>query len=1786
MESSSNLGCSGDVTKLVGSSRGHEQKIQEEVRDSRLTIASNKRKNSKKKAHRPLSTAGGRGEGGGGGEGRVEQPVLPSSTASSTVVLNPESQQRLVSVLTSPKALSHLKDVNFYVTVKEGSNTQQVNSCMQETLHGNENSVQAQNHRDCPTATNDSRVNNLSNAQVAATNGSQNLISHPLLPFSDNIGGQVAAILKLLVTHNPPTTATTTISGGGRLLETRMKHQLGSSDLKKKARSRSMGTVTPSLSSSPSFLEDGAHRIIQIDFSAPQASLAKQAHDGGKAIDSGPNLGVGGTNGGGTDSGVGWKTSDDGEINNLSESQGSVALLHCPLSPSQVSTGDSLSPVSQVPTVSISTIPPHSRNVRNGSPLYSNDLRRNVIGHSQNFSCEVLSRFSKRSFKSVREPKVIVLDDDSEVQVNEPALNEVAEYKKKDEDVVILGEERDSQFQHGAFVSDEPVSKKRKISNGGEAEEVVIVRHLQAATTGRSVAISGPTSQKGKVVKTGKTGESNQTSHGNHVTDSYLGKDGKEAMETDLQVPFIDCNVFHGVSPGPHDSVSGNHTLVEANGLIRGKESDDIRRDPGFQNSSDSDSSVVGKVLTGTAWPTRCSRSPRPSNTGDISPTKETTPTADNAECLHSLIPSPTSGERFHKEQISWACKDHSHKLSSPASSSAMCTLRSPRVVLSSLTADTFRKYQSSSTRDRDKDRPPSTSLPVSPSTTLTKSLEVPSPSSNDESDVDQSLRPCEREGDLPVGVPLLPSPSAASLIRMPLPISKNVHKDRTKTTRDKDSCRQPISPLTSPSATSMLTRLPLRFQATGDFNEEEPELMDCEGDGEKSVIKALQSAASLSPTVGFTSPVHSVDYLHKGADFVSDEHLKHGHFVPSVHKCVTEKKRKEKKAKKKLSKKKKAMRVENEVDNHESFINQPIPLSGGDIKKYRGVNEPPLLFNMEDQPTPLSENDIDYSGSDKLTLSRNVEGQPTPLSDDDVNNGNGCNELSLSQNMEGQPTPLSDHDMGSNELPLSQNVEGQPMPLSNHDTTRVSNELPLSQNIEGQPTPLSDHDISRVSNELPLSQNMEGQPMPLFDHDINDDRGSNQLHLSQNVEGQPNDGRDSNEFTDVEGQLSLFDHDCRTSQNMKGQPMPLSDHDMGSNELPFSQNVEGQPNNGRDSNDVEYQPPLSDDDYRGSNELTLSQNMESQPYFLSDNDCNSSNELTLSQNMEGQAHPLSDNDCRGVNEFTLSQNMEGQPTPLSDHEITSCRGVSELLSHNLEDESNWRSADELPFPENMESQPTPLLNNECQSVNEPTFPENVEGIHGGNSSTELPIADHVVKIQSQTIRPPPLSDGDIDDQRGANHHPVSDNKEDNDEESRPNGNEPPHVCDDEVRFCSQEVYQVLDLDDQLNQEGATWLSPSSTDKNVDNEVGIKQHPLYSREDVQSRGDANQPPLSDSEEATDNPRGTNLLASFSNAEGYQKGIDEPHLSNSSKKRGDSPPPLSHNAKSTSDQMFTGLMAASEDSGRGVRSSETQGSLSDNQYCGDNPPREELGKRESQSMDSTRPSVCPTLVSLPTQAPTDQKEQLNVESPPVDLMVVEQYDCDDRSSSTSGIVTTSARFRKEWSVANSDSLSHRLLSRSSSCSLSDSFNSSDRFSLAESCRRFSDDTHESGSVGVFEKNVERPSSLPRSLSSSSLRQRKSWEPSLYASTKVIMTRSKFANLKKIGDSAMISQALISPHHDTVRLSESFASPPECISSSTNRHMNKRSLSVSSLDSAASSSSAVSLLGDSRDRSGNR
>ena len=217
--------------------------------------------------------------------------------------------------------------------------------------------------------------------------------------------------------------------------------------------------------------------------------------------------------------------------------------------------------------------------------------------------------------------------------------------------------------------------------------------------------------------------------------------------------------------------------------------------------------------------------------------------------------------------------------------------------------------------------------------------------------------------------------------------------------------------------------------------------------------------------------------------------------------------------------------------------------------------------------------------------------------------------------------------------------------------------------------------------------------------------------------------------------------------------------------------------------------------------------------------------------------------------------------------------------------------------------------------------------------------------------------------------------------------------------------------------------------------------------------------------------------------------------------------------------------------------------------------------------------------------------------------------DDRLSSTSGIVTTSACFRKEWSAdTNSDAQSSStvatgLLSRSGSYALSDSFNSCDRFSLLgdSTCTRSGAHVHVHGHVhghGHRDGSPEGGSDAPHeslsgeemvderpSLSTTSLlRRKKTWDSGFYAASKIIMTRSKFADLRRIGDDFTISQALTSPFHDISSDSFGSRSPEdeeeeeegEEEKKTAGHHQLGRSLSVSSIESTTSS--VCSLLGE--------
>ena len=202
------------------------------------------------------------------------------------------------------------------------------------------------------------------------------------------------------------------------------------------------------------------------------------------------------------------------------------------------------------------------------------------------------------------------------------------------------------------------------------------------------------------------------------------------------------------------------------------------------------------------------------------------------------------------------------------------------------------------------------------------------------------------------------------------------------------------------------------------------------------------------------------------------------------------------------------------------------------------------------------------------------------------------------------------------------------------------------------------------------------------------------------------------------------------------------------------------------------------------------------------------------------------------------------------------------------------------------------------------------------------------------------------------------------------------------------------------------------------------------------------------------------------------------------------------------------------------------------------------------------------------------EPINIDIPLVDL-TLGLNDRDDCSSSNSGIVTASARNRKEWSVVSSDSLSTGLFSRSSSCNLSDSFNSSDRFSLADSCNSLTDSNTPSEIASKNNNKIKRPSSF-----TSSWKQKRHMDPSFYETTKAVMTRSKLAKLNRVSDCETVLQAL-SPTSDSSNVcggsSEGSESPPE-YSMSKGSHKSGRSMSLSSLESSSSSSSVSSLQSD--------
>ena len=263
-----------------------------------------------------------------------------------------------------------------------------------------------------------------------------------------------------------------------------------------------------------------------------------------------------------------------------------------------------------------------------------------------------------------------------------------------------------------------------------------------------------------------------------------------------------------------------------------------------------------------------------------------------------------------------------------------------------------------------------------------------------------------------------------------------------------------------------------------------------------------------------------------------------------------------------------------------------------------------------------------------------------------------------------------------------------------------------------------------------------------------------------------------------------------------------------------------------------------------------------------------------------------------------------------------------------------------------------------------------------------------------------------------------------------------------------------------------------------------------------------------------------------------------------------------------------------------------------------------GKTTTSTCVGTTSSILATCADLSTNAYTEFNSDHNDNNGvDVDLLhsdlateihdqVVENDE--DCSSTTSGIITTSACFRKEWSDTNSDSQlssSTGVLSRSGSYTLSDSFNSCDRFSLLSGGTRNSIHRSKSSPEGVSDavcvSGEETAVQRPTSISSSSLfRRKKAWDPGFYAASKIIMTRSKFADLRRIGDDFTISQALSCPFHD-ISSSDSFGSgsPEEeegeeedelSASKTAGRHQLGRSLSVSSMESA--SSSVCSLQGD--------
>ena len=226
-----------------------------------------------------------------------------------------------------------------------------------------------------------------------------------------------------------------------------------------------------------------------------------------------------------------------------------------------------------------------------------------------------------------------------------------------------------------------------------------------------------------------------------------------------------------------------------------------------------------------------------------------------------------------------------------------------------------------------------------------------------------------------------------------------------------------------------------------------------------------------------------------------------------------------------------------------------------------------------------------------------------------------------------------------------------------------------------------------------------------------------------------------------------------------------------------------------------------------------------------------------------------------------------------------------------------------------------------------------------------------------------------------------------------------------------------------------------------------------------------------------------------------------------------------------------------------------------------------------TVHSTSTDILPANACLELKDDRKHEHSIDVDLPPTSDLTTEVCDQieDDRLSSTSGIITTSACFRKEWSDTNSDTQSSSttgFLSRSGSYSLNDSFSSCDQCSLGDSTRSgvsdsVSERVHRDKSSD--EKFVERPSSL----SSSSFKRKKACDSGFYAATKVIMTRSKFADLRRIGDDFTISQALTSPFHDISGDSFGSGSPDdeECPSKIAS-HQLGRSLSVSSVESASS------------------